>query len=70
MLVHNTRICISIIHIYIYIYICIGSGTILQTLRLNKKLIVVVNKSLMDNHQYELAQAMHIKNYAICSDTR
>lgn len=68
MLVDNTRICIYIY--YLYMYVCIGSGTILQTLRLNKKLIVVVNKSLMDNHQYELAQAMHIKNYAICSDTR
>ncbi|KAG0745938.1 hypothetical protein G6F57_010818 [Rhizopus arrhizus] len=45
-----------------------GSGTMLQTLRLSKKLIVVVNESLMDNHQYELAQAMHEKGYAILSE--
>ncbi|KAI8641667.1 glycosyl transferase, partial [Parasitella parasitica] len=48
-----------------------GAGTILQALRMhNKKLIVVVNKSLMDNHQYQLAQAMQTNNYAICSDLR
>jgi beta-1,4-N-acetylglucosaminyltransferase len=47
-----------------------GSGTMLQTLRLSKKLIVVVNESLMDNHQYELAQAMHEKGYAILSEIR
>ncbi|KAF1807294.1 glycosyltransferase family 1 protein [Mucor lusitanicus] len=46
-----------------------GAGTILQALRMeNKKLIVVVNESLMDNHQHQLAQAMHSSNYAICSD--
>ncbi|KAI8070648.1 stretch-activated Ca2+-permeable channel component-domain-containing protein [Gilbertella persicaria] len=45
-----------------------GSGTILQALRLNKKLIVVVNLTLMDNHQYELAHAMAAENYVICSD--
>ncbi|KAK4517730.1 uncharacterized protein ATC70_001072 [Mucor velutinosus] len=45
-----------------------GAGTILQALRMkNKKLIIVVNMSLMDNHQYQLAQAMHSSNYAICS---
>lgn len=48
-----------------------GAGTILQALRMeNKKLIVVVNESLMDNHQHQLAQAMHSSNYAICSDIR
>ncbi|KAG1469861.1 hypothetical protein G6F56_003014 [Rhizopus delemar] len=46
-----------------------GSGTMLQTLRLQgKKLIMVVNKSLLDNHQLELAKAMHKNKYAICSD--
>ncbi|KAI7892947.1 glycosyltransferase family 1 protein [Mucor mucedo] len=45
-----------------------GSGTILQALRLNKKLIVVVNKALMDNHQNQIAQAMESRNYAVCSD--
>jgi beta-1,4-N-acetylglucosaminyltransferase len=51
--------------------IAIGAGTILQALRMrNKKLIIVVNMSLMDNHQYQLAQAMQSNNYAICSDIR
>ncbi|KAI8088551.1 glycosyl transferase [Thamnidium elegans] len=45
-----------------------GSGTVLQALRLDKKLIVVVNMSLMDNHQYQLAQAMESRNYVACSD--
>ncbi|KAI9256154.1 glycosyltransferase family 1 protein [Helicostylum pulchrum] len=45
-----------------------GSGTVLQVLRLDKKLIVVVNMSLMDNHQYQLAQAMESRNYVACSD--
>ena len=49
----------------------LGAGTILQALRMrNKKLIVVVNMSLMDNHQYQLAQVMQSNNYAICSDIR
>ncbi|CAO3610724.1 unnamed protein product [Mucor hiemalis] len=47
-----------------------GAGTILQAARLdNKKLIVVVNKSLMDNHQYQIAQAMESRNYVVCSET-
>ncbi|KAI9251225.1 glycosyl transferase [Sporodiniella umbellata] len=46
-----------------------GSGTMLQVLRLgDRKLIMVVNKSLLDNHQLELAETMHKKKYAICSD--
>ncbi|KAI9485434.1 MAG: hypothetical protein EXX96DRAFT_475630 [Benjaminiella poitrasii] len=48
-----------------------GAGTILQALRLtNKKLVIVVNKSLMDNHQYELAKAIAEKGYAILSEIR
>lgn len=50
--------------------IATGSGTMLQTLRLSKKLIVVVNEALMDNHQYELAQAMDEKGYAVLSEIR
>ncbi|KAI7904420.1 UDP-N-acetylglucosamine transferase subunit ALG13 [Cokeromyces recurvatus] len=46
-----------------------GAGTVLQALRLeNKKLIIVINESLMDNHQLELAKALTVKNYAICSE--
>lgn len=33
-----------------------GTGSILDSLRLNKQLIVVVNHSLMDNHQQQTAQ--------------
>ncbi|KAI8334363.1 glycosyltransferase family 1 protein [Chlamydoabsidia padenii] len=45
-----------------------GAGTILQALRLGKKLIVIVNESLLDNHQAELAQAMAMKKYVIYGD--
>lgn len=33
-----------------------GTGSILDSLRLNKKLIVVVNHTLMDNHQKQIAE--------------
>lgn len=35
-----------------------GSGTILEALSLKKRLIVVVNERLMDNHQTEIASVM------------
>ncbi|CDK28157.1 unnamed protein product [Kuraishia capsulata CBS 1993] len=34
-----------------------GTGSILDALRLEKKLVVVINESLMDNHQLEIAEA-------------
>ncbi|KAF9934887.1 N-acetylglucosaminyldiphosphodolichol N-acetylglucosaminyltransferase catalytic subunit alg13 [Linnemannia zychae] len=43
-----------------------GSGSILEALRLNKKLIVVVNQDLMDNHQQELGSALSEQNYLVC----
>ncbi|CAO3584942.1 unnamed protein product [Absidia cylindrospora] len=45
-----------------------GSGTILQALRLHKRLVVIVNESLLDNHQTELAQIMATKNYVVYGD--
>lgn len=35
-----------------------GAGTVMEALRMNKKLVVVINTLLMDNHQTELAGAM------------
>ncbi|KAJ3293200.1 hypothetical protein HK104_004666 [Borealophlyctis nickersoniae] len=35
-----------------------GSGSILEALDMGKKLLVVVNETLMDNHQMELAEAL------------
>ena len=43
---------------YAYIYCGAGSGSIFETLRLGKPLIVVVNEDLMDNHQSELAEEL------------
>lgn len=44
----------------------LGSGTIIDVLRLGKPLIVVPNHSLLDNHQEELADALsdlgHLKS--------
>ena len=42
-----------------------GAGSIMDGLALKKKLIVVVNTSLMDNHQMELAQAMADRNFCL-----
>jgi beta-1,4-N-acetylglucosaminyltransferase len=42
-----------------------GSGTILEALRLRKRLLVIVNDTLMDNHQIELAQAMESEGYLV-----
>lgn len=42
-----------------------GAGSILAALRKQKRLIVVVNTDLMDNHQVEIANAMADGNYAI-----
>ena len=35
-----------------------GAGTVMETLRLKKRLVVIINTLLMDNHQTELASAM------------
>lgn len=40
-----------------------GAGSITEALTLHKKVMVVVNESLMDNHQSELARAVVDKGY-------
>ncbi|KAJ7978008.1 UDP-N-acetylglucosamine transferase subunit ALG13-like protein [Quillaja saponaria] len=44
-----------------------GSGSIFETLRLSKPLIVVVNEDLMDNHQSELAEELAENKHLYCS---
>ncbi len=42
-----------------------GAGTVMEALRMKKKLVVVINTLLMDNHQTELAGAMAIRRHLI-----
>ncbi|KAF9603816.1 hypothetical protein IFM89_037950 [Coptis chinensis] len=44
-----------------------GSGSIFETLRLRKSLIVVVNEDLMDNHQSELAEELAARKHLFCA---
>ncbi|KAF9595651.1 hypothetical protein IFM89_001552 [Coptis chinensis] len=44
-----------------------GSGSIFETLRLRKPLIVVVNEDLMDNHQSELAEELAARKHLFCA---
>jgi UDP-N-acetylglucosamine transferase subunit ALG13 len=48
----------------------LGSGSILESLRLHKQLIVVVNEKLLDNHQDELACALEKQGYLLRSTCR
>jgi len=43
-----------------------GAGTVLETLDLKKRLIIVPNRSLMDDHQMELTEALG-ENYCLWS---
>ncbi|XP_058213521.1 uncharacterized protein LOC131325338 [Rhododendron vialii] len=44
-----------------------GSGSIFETLRLGKPLIVLVNEDLMDNHQSELAEELAQRKHLLCT---
>eukprot|EP00930_Biecheleria_cincta_P007257 TRINITY_DN108451_c0_g1_i1.p1 TRINITY_DN108451_c0_g1~~TRINITY_DN108451_c0_g1_i1.p1 ORF type:complete len:178 (+),score=26.67 TRINITY_DN108451_c0_g1_i1:85-618(+) len=40
-----------------------GAGSVIESLRAGRRLLVVVNPSLMNNHQLELAEAMHRRGF-------
>jgi UDP-N-acetylglucosamine transferase subunit ALG13 len=42
-----------------------GAGSIIESLEANKKLIVVINENLMDNHQLELGEKMYKQGYLL-----
>ena len=44
-----------------------GAGSIIESLEANKKLIVVINENLMNNHQFELADKMQKEGYLLYS---
>nr|GEW32176.1 UDP-N-acetylglucosamine transferase subunit ALG13 homolog [Tanacetum cinerariifolium] len=44
-----------------------GSGSIFETLKLAKPLIVIVNEDLMDNHQSELAEELAERKHLFCA---
>lgn len=44
-----------------------GAGTCLEVLRAGKRLLIVVNETLMDNHQDELADELSGQNYLLKS---
>jgi beta-1,4-N-acetylglucosaminyltransferase len=45
-----------------------GAGTVMESLRLKKRLVVVVNTLLMNNHQTELAHAMAKRSHLFVVD--
>ena len=44
-----------------------GAGSILEALEAQKLLLVVINDSLMDNHQMELASKMRQLGHCFCA---
>eukprot|EP00850_Spirogloea_muscicola_P018370 SM000167S02983 [mRNA] locus=s167:208575:209167:- [translate_table: standard] len=44
-----------------------GSGSIFEALRAGKRLLVVVNEALMDNHQRELADELAARGHCACA---
>lgn len=46
-----------------------GAGSIMEGLSLNKLMLVVINSSLMVNHQTELAYALSKRRHLCCVDS-
>lgn len=51
-------------------FLKLGAGTLLECLRMDKKIIAVSNSSLMDNHQDDLQLALSASKYIIGSNLR
>ena len=47
-----------------------GAGTILEVLRMGKRLVIVPNQALMDNHQVELAEELDRLGYCVCGTVK
>ena len=47
-----------------------GAGTILEALRMGKRLVIVPNQALMDNHQLELAEELDRLGYCVCGTVK
>jgi len=43
----------------------LGAGTLLECLRLGKKVVGVINERLMDNHQLEILDALEKDSYML-----
>ena len=44
-----------------------GAGSIFESLRAGKAVVVVVNEALMDNHQRELADVLAAEHHLVCA---
>ena len=44
-----------------------GAGSIMESLRMRRRILVVVNETLMHNHQWELANALRDGGYLDCT---
>jgi beta-1,4-N-acetylglucosaminyltransferase len=47
---------------------CIGTGSVLDAIRIGVPVIVVPNTTLLDNHQLEFAEQMAKMQYAVHGD--